>query len=107
MDCHSSTYACRDGIENRFPVVQLLGTAINLIYRFNLHMHYNQLISILTGSGYSMDGNITFIFIAQMDKSMVKWKLYPGQKQLHYAANTHLALCKHLDRQHANAKLAS
>lgn len=74
MDCHSSTYACRDGIENRFPVVQLLGTAINLIYRFNLHMHYNQLISILTGSGYSMDGDITFIFIAQMDKSMVGGK---------------------------------
>lgn len=31
--------------------------------------------------------------------------LHPGQKQLYYA-NTTLALCKHVCRQHAKAKLA-
>lgn len=35
---------------------------------------------------------------------MVKWKL--GQK-LYCTANRNLALCNHLYRQHANAKLAN
>lgn len=42
---------------------------------------------------------ITFTFIAQKDKSaMVKQKM-------HYIANRTSALCKHLHKQHANAKL--
>lgn len=40
----------------------------------------------------SMDMDITYIFIAQKGKGMmVKCKLHPGRKQLHYAANTSLA----------------
>lgn len=37
---------------------------------------------------------------------MVKWKIDPGQKKLHYAGHTTSAFCKNLHRQHANAKLA-
>lgn len=40
----------------------------------------------------SMDMDITYIFIAQKGEGMmVKCKLHPGRKQLHYAANTSLA----------------
>lgn len=50
---------------------------------------------------------IPFILIAQKEKSaMVTCKLHPGQKQLHYTANTALALGLHLYRQHGNTKLA-
>lgn len=35
-----------------------------------------------------------------------KVETVPGQKRLHYAANTS-AFCKHLHRQHTNAKLAN
>lgn len=37
---------------------------------------------------------------------MIKHKLCPGQKQLHYIDSMTLALCKQLHRQHASAKLA-
>lgn len=42
-----------------------------------------------SGTVYSLDMDITFIFIKQKDKrEMVKCKLCPGQKQLHDPANT-------------------
>lgn len=38
-------------------------------------------------------GDMANIFTAQKDKrAMVKWKLYPGQKQLHYTAKRKLTL---------------
>lgn len=44
-------------------------------------------------------GDMANIFTAQKDKrAMVKWKLYPGQKQLHYTAKRKLTLCKCLHR---------
>lgn len=53
-----------------------------------MHMHYNQLISVQvledknSGAVYSVDNDITFIFIAQKNESaMVKCKLHPRQKK--------------------------
>lgn len=60
-----------------------------------------------SGAAYSLDMDITFLFIAQKDESMMlKSKLHPEQKQPQYVANTTSGLCKHLHRQRANAKLA-
>lgn len=51
------------------------------------------------------DMDISFCFIAQKSKIVVvKCKLCSGQK-LYYTANTTLALCRHLHRQYANAKI--
>lgn len=48
----------------------------------------------------AVEVDITFIVVAWKDK------LDPGRKRLHYVDNKTLALCNHLHRQHANAKLA-
>lgn len=59
-----------------------------------------------TSGAVYVNMDITFILIEQKDESaMVKSKLHPEQKQLK-AANTTLALCEHLHRQHANTKTA-
>lgn len=55
----------------------------------------------------SGDLDITFIFTARKDKSvMATNKLRLGQTHPHNMANTPSALTEHLHRQHANKKLA-
>lgn len=75
----------------------------------NVYLHNNQMIwnDNLRMVYHLRSGtlDIPFIFIARKNKSaMAKCKLHLEQKQPHCTAHTALALCRHLHRQHANAK---
>lgn len=94
-----STGSCKEPVQFLELLVCL---PIDLVYRFHLHLLYNQLILVRVpeeekgDAVYTTYMNILFIFIAQKHESlMVKLKLHPDLKEMHYAVNTTLMVYKH------------